>query len=73
LLGEFKVEDKRTSWVKWALPPAFPSVFAVDEAVTVVLDTVRFLTDPNSPFHVIGDTIVQIGGSHSVDPDDIVI
>jgi len=41
--------------------------------VTVVIDTVRFLTDPTTPFHVIGDTTVQIGGSHSVDPDDIVI
>jgi hypothetical protein len=37
------------------------------------MDTVRFLTDPTTPFHVIGDTIVQIGGSHSVDPKDIVI
>jgi hypothetical protein len=37
------------------------------------MDTVRFLTDPTTPFHVIGDTIVHTGGSHSVDPKDIVI
>jgi len=71
--GAVRVEDEMRRRTKEAWPAAAPQVYAELERVSKVPEMVRLRVAASTPFQVTGEVTVEMGGSHSVEPEAIVM
>ena len=63
------MEALRVKWTRKAAPAAESGVLAEMATVSVVEDMVRLRTPASTPLHASGETTVEMGGSHCVEPE----